>query len=472
MCFGTLIPVNKNDIISAEYTDKASYVSDTLPTKTFKFTLNNYDHSYDIDNPENTTISLDNNTLVFFRSGYNTYGYEKDINDNLVYDEEGYPIINNPYQLEQIEWEPWRQMILINVSATSGENAIFECGTILDTLNMMTYGGYMDPSVINTEFKYVILAAVRQVLADVGCADVYYSIEWGQDNILDSNGRTTNYYVYYITEPAAVMDVPIAIKEYLQLVALSVGATLLVKNNGNLRYAGLDIDQPETFTNHHNWTYRDFEEIPEPEQLESLETLDDLYFPQRTVTSTDDPNKYVHSDLVITSNGDMWLDHSLMLPRGYTAWAEQTTQLVHLNVLKYGNTRSYFRVSGYNSSNIGRFGASIQGYPIICSIKDASSDESTAKLKLDPKLRTDERSRYDSNGNLITDQAIKTKYLEWYKKKFKYKLKTRGEPLVNAGDYCTIETQFAEEIPGYILQNHWTFDGTWSGDMEVIALDN
>ena len=65
---------------------------------------------------------------------------------------------------------------------------------------------------------------------------------------------------------------------------------------------------------------------------------------------------------------------------------------------------------------------------------------------------------------------IKTKYAEWYKKKFKYNITTRGEPLVDAGDYGIIQTQFSEQMPVYILQNHWSFDGTWSGDMEVIAL--
>lgn len=39
------------------------------------------------------------------------------------------------------------------------------------------------------------------------------------------------------------------------------------------------------------------------------------------------------------------------------------------------------------------------------------------------------------------------------------------------GDHGVIETQFTEKKPVYILQNEWSFDGTWSGNMEVIALD-
>jgi hypothetical protein len=83
----------------------------------------------------------------------------------------------------------------------------------------------------------------------------------------------------------------------------------------------------------------------------------------------------------------------------------------------------------------------------------------------------DDVSTYTSTGAIKEREQIKRKYLEWYSKKFKYKFQTRGEPLVNAGDYGIIQTQFTEQMPVYILQNRWTFDGTWSGEMEVIALD-
>ena len=52
-------------------------------------------------------------------------------------------------------------------------------------------------------------------------------------------------------------------------------------------------------------------------------------------------------------------------------------------------------------------------------------------------------------------------------------MNTRGEPLVDAGDYAEIETPFSGEeslLKTFVLQNHVTFNGSWSGDMEVIAL--
>ena len=41
------------------------------------------------------------------------------------------------------------------------------------------------------------------------------------------------------------------------------------------------------------------------------------------------------------------------------------------------------------------------------------------------------------------------------------------------GDYCYIETPFSEETGlrgSFVLQNHLTLDGSWSGDMEVVVL--
>ena len=106
----------------------------------------------------------------------------------------------------------------------------------------------------------------------------------------------------------------------------------------------------------------------------------------------------------------------------------------------------------------------IIGYPI--EIKTIQERNVTS----DSLVLNTQIMQYDITVN-NTSEYIKRKYLEWYKKKFKYTYNGRGEPLVNAGDYGVIQTQFSEKMPVYILRNHWTFDGTWSGDMEVIALD-
>lgn len=113
----------------------------------------------------------------------------------------------------------------------------------------------------------------------------------------------------------------------------------------------------------------------------------------------------------------------------------------------------------------------LYGYKITTQTYQASSAMQNG-LVLDTKLMNSDINSYNSDGTIKEEGMIRRKYFEWYNKKFKYNITTRGEPLVRAGDYCTIETQFAEEMPGYILQNRWKFDGAWSGEMEVIALDN
>ena len=112
----------------------------------------------------------------------------------------------------------------------------------------------------------------------------------------------------------------------------------------------------------------------------------------------------------------------------------------------------------------------ILGYPIKTKQlqeRNVTSDS----LVLDTQIMQYDVSTYNQGGTVAQTEQIKRKYLEWYKRKFKYTFTSRGEPLVNAGDYGIIQTQFTEQMPVYILQNHWTFDGAWDGDMEVIALD-
>lgn len=132
--FGKVIYLDQSKIMSSEFMDKTSYACDTLPSRTFKFNVNNYEHIYDVDNPENGYVALNNQTIVQFRVGYNTFGYLKDENDNFILDGLGYPTIENPGRLSFIEWDDWKELRLANVYANSDESATFECGSILDIM--------------------------------------------------------------------------------------------------------------------------------------------------------------------------------------------------------------------------------------------------------------------------------------------------------------------------------------------------
>ena len=66
--FGKMVLLDKDDIVSTDYLDKCSYVPDTIPSRTFSISLNNYEKKYNIDNPENSYISLNRQTRVLARN--------------------------------------------------------------------------------------------------------------------------------------------------------------------------------------------------------------------------------------------------------------------------------------------------------------------------------------------------------------------------------------------------------------------
>ena len=71
--FGRVINLDQNQVINTDYTDKCSYVPDSIPSRVFSFTMNNYNQIYNIDNPENGYINLDRNTVILMRNGYNIF---------------------------------------------------------------------------------------------------------------------------------------------------------------------------------------------------------------------------------------------------------------------------------------------------------------------------------------------------------------------------------------------------------------
>lgn len=83
--FGKTLVLDQDDVINVSYSDKTSYVCDTLPSRTFSFDLNNYDSTYNVDNPDNGYISLGRQTRIRFRNGYNVFGYVYDDNRICCY---------------------------------------------------------------------------------------------------------------------------------------------------------------------------------------------------------------------------------------------------------------------------------------------------------------------------------------------------------------------------------------------------
>lgn len=465
LLFGKMIYLDQNKIISSDFMDKTSYACDTIPSRIFKFDLNNYAHKYDVDNPNNTYINLDSRTIVQFRSGYNVYGYKKDEHDNLVLDSNGYPIIENPYRLSEIEWDDWKELRLVNVYANSDESVTFECGSTLDIMDKIYTQEYFNGN----------NRTVGEIADDIlsFCGMDLSTIEWSSDGIKKPTYDGNILLPYEQWEDTSYRDYEICTvlpespcREIIQLLAFSVGATILIKDNGKIKFANLDINKPSTFTHQFEWTYKDFEDIPEAEQLESISSLNDLSLPKYT-SRLDNSEGVKEIGTMEISAINAEVTYSECSPTGASVSQDDTSGATVQSSNLFAR-RGILNIGGLVEGSPAK--VVIYGYPIITDVVQERNVTSET-LVLDTKLMNYDVSTYYSSGNVKQSDQIKRKYLEWYKKKFKYKIKTRGEPLVDAGDYGIVQTQFTEEMPVYILQNHWTFDGTWAGDMEVITLD-
>ena len=503
--FGKTIYLDQNAVLNIDFDDKTSYVCDTLPSRTFSFDVNNYDGFYNIDNPENGYINLTRQTRIRFRNGYNVFGYEYNPDGTVkmedefeyttieqpVYDDKGNPVVDedgNPvthyvgvatvkranafpvinHELgegTEIEWDNWKELRLMDVSANADESATFTCGSLLDVMEET----YTTDIYSNDERR------VAEIVNDILVYEGFdlNSVEFSTD----PNG--SNFGDYRINAPIP----EVTCKEVLQLLAFSVGATLLIKDNGHIKFANLNISDPTTFTNSYTWHYTDFESIPAAEQLNTINNLSQISMPKyyAGLEQKGNINDFVANNSAITT-GNVYSNCKVIATATCTSVSNEITysdayvigarlsdensqsvlQAISLGTIRLYSKRGLISLIGFSGGE--EVKVEIIGYPIeIKTIQERNVTSNSLVLNT-------QVMQYDITVN-NTSEYIKRKYLEWYKKKFKYTYNGRGEPLVNAGDYGVIQTQFSAEMPVYILRNHWTFDGTWSGDMEVIALD-
>lgn len=444
--FGKTIYLNQNQILKAEFTDKTSFVPDTLPSRTFSFDLNNYDGTYNVDNPDNSYLSLNKQTRVQFRIGYNVAGYEYNEDGTVKFDSiNNLPIVNREEGLEEIEWDDWKELRLMNVSANADESATFECGSILDVMTE-TYTQEVFEGA-NRTVEYI----TNNVLLFEGLDEG--TVEWSSD---DDSKSYKDYQINTILPE-------VSCREIIQRLAFSIGATILIKDNGKIKFANLNLNKPESFTHNFTWDYKDFESIPAAEQLESINNISELSMPKYYSTLKQDGNisyKGHENQTIITTvectSVSQEITYGECLANAARISEKDTSGATLRDDYRLFARRGIINLAGLATGQTAS--VDIIGYPIETKTiqeRNVTSDS----LVLETDLMKEDQ------GN-----KIKSKYAEWYKKKFKYNITTRGEPLVDAGDYGIIQTQFSERMPVYILQNHWSFDGAWSGDMEVIAL--
>lgn len=212
------------------------------------------------------------------------------------------------------------------------------------------------------------------------------------------------------------------------------------------------MNDKASFTHQHSFTYSDFVTIPTAQQLENTTKISLPKYNASIGTS----EEKIQTVEVSAYNTDV--TYGDCVPTGANKSEGDTSQ---------GSVQSadLYAHRGTLTMNIPVEGVStkvdIVGYKItVVSSQERSVTNDT--------LTIDTRLMKEDPGNLI-----KNKYINWYSKKFKYVMSTRGEPLVDAGDYAEIQTPFSgteQLVKSYVLQNHITFNGTWGGDMEVIAL--
>ena len=420
--FGKVLTLNQDEVMNTDYTDKCSYVPDSIPSRVFSFSLNNYDKKYNIDNPDNGYVDLNSQTRVMVRNGYNIFGYDDTTGE-----------INNPDRVQQIEWDDWKELRLLNVSTDSEDICTFECGSILD---MMTDTYTKERFVNNRTVAYIM-------------ANLLNFMGLGTDIIVfgsDDNGKSYGDYVINTVLP----ELPV--RELIQLLAFSVGATLLIRDNGTIMFANIKLDKPSTYANTHSFTYDNFESVPEAEQLENTTKIS---LPKYNSTVETNESEIQTVD-ISTYNSEV--TYGECVPTGAKKADSDTSQ---------GSVQSadLYARRGNLVMNIPEANVPTKVVIVGYKINTVSTQERTLT---NDTLTIDTQLMKEDPGNII-----KNKYISWYSKKFKYKMKTRGEPLVDAGDYTEIQTPFSgtsKLVKGFVLQNHISFDGTWSGDMEVVAL--
>ncbi len=420
--FGKVLTLNQDEVMNTDYTDKCSYVPDSIPSRVFSFSLNNYDKKYNIDNPDNGYVDLNSQTRVMVRNGYNIFGYDDTTGE-----------INNPDRVQQIEWDDWKELRLLNVSTSSEDICTFECGSVLD---MMTDTYTKERFVNNRTVSYIM-------------ANLLNFMGLGTDIIIfgsDDNGKSYGDYIINTVLP----ELPV--RELIQLLAFSVGATLLIRDNGTIMFANIKLDKPSTYANTHSFTYDNFESVPAAEQLENTTKIS---LPKYNSTVETNESEIQTVD-ISTYNSEV--TYSECVPTGAKKADNDTSQ---------GSVQSadLYARRGNLVMNIPEANVSTKVVIVGYKINTVSTQERTVT---NDTLTIDTQLMKEDPGNMI-----KNKYITWYSKKFKYTMTTRGEPLVDAGDYTEIQTPFSgtsKLVKGFVLQNHISFDGTWSGDMEVVAL--
>lgn len=428
--FGKAEIVEKHYLQNWSIDDKASLVADSIPTKTLTYSVINYDGDYDIDNPGTKVPENYNEVLVLF-----TFGMEK---DNLW------------------KYAPTKTFNLTDISTTPEGIVTFTCGSLLDILTE-TY----DQDIYNGE--RTIAEVITNLLSFSGV---------GTDQC-----ELNEFADYTINIPLPEQSV----REIIQRLAFSCGATLTVNDNNKIIFSQKNIqdtsnaskfmfNQPKPFN-----SAGVLLEEPNAEALANTTNIAMYTYDSKIVKEYDENGNETLSDL-----GSV--DVSVMTPTriSFSATAEVPQfdalalqeQYAQITVLETASQHAIIQLSFTDAATL----------PIEVTVygKKVETTQTIPKtitmdaLLLDSGIAHEtETQKLDFVKKPANPDPKVFYYTDWYGAKFKYVCKTRGEYLVKAGDIILFETPFSNgeaNRVGYVLRNSYSDNGD-SGEMEVIRLD-
>ena len=418
--FGKAEQVNSHYLQSWKIDDKVSLVADSIPTKTLTYSVINYDGDYDIDNPGNKVPTNYKDALVFF-----TFSMEK---DGLW------------------KYSPTKTFNLMDISTSSDGVVTFSCGSLLDTLTE-TYDHdiYDGPKTIGQIMNQLLS------FSDVGIDQVIYDGSFAS---------------YQINIPLP----EITVRELIQRLAFSCGATLSVNDDNKIVFSRKNIipnmntskfmfNQPVPFN-----SAGVLLEEPSAEALSNTTNIGMYTYDTRSesneISELGSADISIINDTRITFSpavGGVQFDELLL--------QQQRASLV---VIETYSQHAVVRVS-WASGATPPITVKVKGIP-------AKTTQSMPKTANMDTLLLDSGIASAVPENLIRPSSNPNPnifyYTDWYGAKFKYVCKTRNEYLVKAGDIIYFETPFSNGEPsrvGYVLRNSYSNDEN-SGEMEVITV--
>lgn len=417
--FGKVEQVDNYYLQSWKIDDKASLVADSIPSRTLTYSVINYDGDYNIDNPGTKIPKTYKDAKVLF-----TFSMEK---DGLW------------------KYAPTKTFDLMDISTTQDGIVTFTCGSILDTLTE-TY----DHDIYTGEKTVEEVMRGLMIFSGIG-TDQY---------ILNQFAR------YRINVP--LPEAPV--REIIQKLAFSCGATLLVDDDNKIIFTQKNIkdttyaskfmfNQPVPFTS--------AGVLLEEPSAEALANTTNIAMCTYNSVVEKEESELGSSDISVITRTKI----SFSPTQGIAMPDAQSLQDQHANIqiLEVFSQHAVIQVSWDETKAIPPIKVAMRG-------KKVNTTKTIPKTADMDTLLLDSGITHTAPNNLIrphtgADETI-FYYSDWYGAKFKYVCKTRNEYLVKAGDIILFETPFSNGKPtrvGYVLRNSYS-DTDNGGEMEVITI--